>query len=317
MDVELLASLIHAGALNTFTVDQKECYRISTTAKFIIPSVLINEIKEEYDSEFEKGGMILFEPPSDSRKIWLAKELIFIDNRSGEPNCEYVMDKASEKKSLKLSCEKRLLPFYFHTHPTKSNNVLFEAMNYQNQQGTSINDQMYSLQSIGINGRHVDIGGKQLRLPDILIVGNGTRCQDVFVGLYNGLICPTSFTQHQEKIMEDVTKNAINWIQENVDTTPKKIIASIAAVLGVVLIFKYYKVAFPLFVVGSIAARQAVLSMQSENHFFGISHGEELSITIPEIDDEIILQIEADAVMKYKKYCEDYEQNSKQLLKRA
>ncbi|MFI5195563.1 MAG: hypothetical protein ACHQD8_00600, partial [Chitinophagales bacterium] len=119
------------------------------------------------------------------------------------------------------SFNKKLLPFSFHTHPTKSDDYLQEFMSYLNQLNTSDEDQMCSLYGI-------HVGEINLRLPDILIVGNGTQCLDVFVGFYNGLICPTSFKEYKQRLITKTSDNFLEWIENNIDTPQKKIFAGIA-----------------------------------------------------------------------------------------
>jgi hypothetical protein len=307
-----LNSLKSKRILNLFQVNDKEFYRINTEAKFTVSKVLVKQIQDDYDSSNEKGGMILFQPSQENGiTVFIAKEVVFIQNNSDTPCKSYLIDADGKSNCIKYAFANQLLPFEFHTHPTKSQNYLGKFMNYMNQLGTSDNDQMHSLFDL-------KVGNINLRLPEILVVGNGSDCLDVFIGFYNGLICPTTFVKHKEELVNKAQKKTRVFVDNNVDSNTFWIVLSVVVVAGIFLSIKYPKTIIPLIVGAVVVIPLLVYSTQSKNEFFGISRGDNLDIWIPRIDDGIILANEIEAIKKLKKYREeqkkkDEEKNEREL----
>lgn len=297
--IEWLNSLRKDAIITAIQVNNKEFHRINTEAKFVVPDNLLTTLKREYDPAQEKGGMILFKPSKEfGIPVFTASEIIFIENKSEEPWRSYRIDHQENKKFTLTAFQQGLIPFRFHTHPTKSNNFLQEFYRYLSNLETSDADQMCSLTGL-------QIGDLNLRLPDILIVGNGSQCMDVFIGFYNGLICPTSFKGHKEELTGKARQKANEFVDENSDKNAFWIILGVVVVAGIVLAVKYPKAILPLLIGAVVVVPQLIYSTQSKNEFFGISKGDNLEIWIPKIDDEVILANEIEATKKLEKWHDD------------
>jgi hypothetical protein len=287
------------GILNRIIIDSKTHYRINTTSKFVFPEIFIKYIQSEYDSEYEKGGYIFFKPSlNDNQVEFIVEEVIFLENISDTPQRSYLWDYNEKNRKLDEALQKKLLPISFHTHPTKSTDVIAESIHYLNQLNTSDGDQMCSLRGISLD----DI---VLRLPDILIVGNGTNASSVFIGFYNGLIAPIAFTKHKEHLKKKSSDTLTTFLEDRLDTPEKKSVAFLGALAAVILCIRYPKIGIPLVMVAATVTPQLVYQFQEQNEFFGISQGKYLEIVIPRITDEEILNNELEAESKHQKWIEE------------
>jgi hypothetical protein len=295
-------SLEKSKILNKITIGNKSFHRITTETKLQISKEIVAQMQEEYDSAYEKGGFILFDPivnDSNTSSLFVARQIIFIDNVSPYPWRQYIGSQIVKEATIINALTNGLLPFSFHTHPTKGENFIEESDKCLQQLNTSDGDQMCSLN--GINIQNI-----KLRLPDILIVGNGTNCMDLFIGFYNGLICPTSFAEHKKELLDNATEKTVERIPDTIESWAGIVIIMLVLFI---LLAKYPKTMIPLVLAAYTVVPLFIYKMQPVNYFFGIGNNVDLEITLPKISDEIIIKNENDAFTKLEKFYQDKETN--------
>ena len=281
-----LESLIKENIIEEFDTTFGKYYRLGNS-EIQISTELIQLLKKEYLPGFEKGGFFLASPEKKYNSVsFVIKEIRFVRNISPRPYHTYIKDPNEAQEIISDALRKNLLPFTFHSHPTKDSNILGEAIRYNKQMDTSVQDRLASLFS------RVSIGGSELRLPDILVVVNGRLKSGLFIGFYGGLVAPLDFSERKKTLESDLSDKIQNSI-ENLFTTPNKKLIG----LFIGLAFVYFLIRYPKSTLLTIATTATVLpeiayTTPGLNKFFGISHGSALQISLPKIAEELIIKDE-------------------------
>lgn len=294
--------LTEQNFIESFNTGFGEYYRLSPLSKVFLSKDKVALIEKEYDAGLEKGGIFFAkQKKKNGNPYFFVEEILFLKNTSPFPHRQYKADSNEFKEAIHYALDNKLLPFQFHSHPTKSENVLFESFAYHQQMDTSDADKTASL-------FYITIGEIKLRIPEILIVGNGSIGNGIFVGLYGGLVAPLDFNERKHTLMNDWTHRNLDRAKNYFDTPQKQFMGAAAAIVFILLLIKYPKVIFPTAIGAAAILPTFAYTTPDTNEFFGISHGTELEISLPKINDEIILQDETLLIELKKKR----EQNKKQ-----
>jgi len=282
-----LEELADKSFIEPFETDTQTYYRLSTPFQFVLSGEKARELIREYDAGYEKGGLLLSSIKRIGNKTFLTIEkVVIVPNISEFPSDSYCPEENLMEQVVDQAFKQRLLPLIFHTHPTKSFNILDEIKLYHQQMETSWMDRRAALYSHSFKN-------VTLRLPEILIIGNGSLKQGLFVGVYGGLIAPVSFRNRKAKILLDFGLQQVSDLIESIDTPEKTLIAAGTALLLAKLaadnpiktrslIQKAYEI-LPGLVYGSA----------KENCFFGLTYASKLKITLPRLPDLFIREEEA------------------------
>jgi hypothetical protein len=286
--------------IEKFNPGNTEYFRLTTEVSCHFDNDKISILTKEYTPGLEKGGFILMSAKYiDGQRVYNAEEIIFLKNTHDTPSAAYRPDWNEYKKAQELAFKKNLLPFSFHSHPTHSDNILMESFHYNNQQNTSDADKICLHQGI-------DVGEIKLRLPDILIVGNGRMKSGLFIGFYSGLVAPLDFTERKHQVMTNFFEKTSQQIEEYLDTPLKKkwaIAGGIAAALGgIILLAKNPKAILPTALLTGSLVPMIANASSDENQFYGISHGQPLKIVIPKINNDRVMANEKIILELYEKW---------------
>ncbi|MFT3932802.1 MAG: hypothetical protein QM726_04225 [Chitinophagaceae bacterium] len=261
--------------------------RLASPIQFIVPETIIQQLSEEYDPAFEKGGVMMaaFETVKGQRSLTV-KHFVFLKNCSPNPADSYQPAKNELREKLDASFFFHLIPLIFHTHPTKSYNIIEEIKNFHFQMETSSPDRFWAM---AIKYR---FNGYTLRLPEALVIGNGTLKHGLFVGLYGGLVAPLGFNKQKNKRM-------YNWLLARAYDIVGSInsLEDLAAVgvIGLVAhgIMSHDKKSTRHFLQQARQVLQPlVYADAAQQDFFGITHKKELMINLPLVSDGSILEEE-------------------------
>ena len=188
--------LITKGWVSPVETSSTNCFRLATPIQFIVRDELVTDVLNQYDPVCEKGGVMLTAFRNiDGKLLLTVKSIVFITNCAAKPTENYQPNEEELRNTITTGFSAQLIPLIFHTHPTKSDNLLDEIKNFHLQMETSFPDRFIAL---GIKYR---LNGKTLRLPEVLVIGNGTMRQGLFIGLYGGLVAPLGFNKQKNKRM--------------------------------------------------------------------------------------------------------------------
>lgn len=257
-------------------------FHLETPAEFNYPPILIGEIQRNYDSKFEKGGYILFEPTIVNEKVILtATEIVWIKNISETPERSYRIATTAHNDTEQEALSRMLLPLRFHTHPTHSLSIVQSQVNFLYQLGTSDADKRCSFLDI-------NTCGIKLILPDQLIVGKQME-SSVFIGIYNGLITPLDFEKHkrlvQSKQVERVGNGLVEWLKND----NNKIWAGFGLLAVIFMCFRYPKGILPTMGTIGIVAQDLSMKFKADDCYFGIAiKSNHFKISVPEVTADIL-----------------------------
>lgn len=264
-----------SSIIETSEIDGNVYHHLQTPVQFLFSKNIIDTLKTEYDAKFEKGGFFLGKPQkTENGVIILIDQVEFIQNAHSEPESKYRYESESFSQKIKLAFENGVFPLMFHTHPTASENIVGEQYKFLQQLNTSIQDQTASSYSYTIEN-------KKLILPCVLVVGNGSNINSIFIGFYNGLIAPKIFSEHKEEIMQETTNVLIESSKKVWEKDENKALILIGVLLLILMIAKYPKTSVFIAIGLAALAPTMAISNQERNLYFGITHGNELLIEIP------------------------------------
>lgn len=265
---------LHMEEIQPFLENGNEYFHLKKPVSFKITQEVISVLMREYNSQYEKGGLLIGKPIENENLILIDK-VVFIKNIHPEPEHFFRFEQTSYKTVCQNALEDGNLPFIFHTHPTKEENLILEQQNFLQQINTSLQDRKVSYLPISI-------GEEKLLLPDVLIVGNGTTANTLFIGFYNGKIAPCDFTKHKEEVgfenMESLVEKGKNFYQKDIN----KIILAVLAILLIFMLIKAPK-AFVGLTIALVSTAPLLLFLnQDNNQYFCLTHGESVDIEIPD-----------------------------------
>ncbi|HBS85702.1 MAG: hypothetical protein A2W91_13645 [Bacteroidetes bacterium GWF2_38_335] len=175
----------NAGFLVTKTIDGSELLYLTTPCRFRINENIVTDLKSNYKSDQEIGGVLWAKPTNrDGEIIHIIDKVSYIRNaiednpRNDGRNISnaYLPDKNQLNQTLSDLFLQGYLPVKFHTHPVKGTNFL-HSLTYPNlMTETSKQDQQES-------SLPLIIGSKKLLMPRGLIVGNDISSNDIFIGV--------------------------------------------------------------------------------------------------------------------------------------
>ena len=261
-------------------------YRLSGSIQVVIPGEKSRELTRAYDPMFEKGGLLL---ASIHKKgdlvILLLEDIVFIPNISKNPHNSYMTDMGQFMKAIDAAFAQRRLPIIFHTHPTKSTNIIEEVRKYHLQMETSIMDRCASLIS------HPFPGGR-LRLPEALVICNSSLSKGLFIGFYGGLVAPLQFKNRKNRIIfEFCIKKVVDFIS-TIETVEDALIKFGLSWLTFALARDNPRQTRQLIKEAVDLLPPLAYATADEHCFFGITYASNLKINIPKLDDASLLEDE-------------------------
>ncbi len=273
-------NLISQNLIQQFDTGLGTFYRITPDSIFHVTKDQVLELQNTYDPAVEKGGFFFVEVKEQDNKRYLTTSSIrWLTNVHDNPSDTYLPD-INEYRTALLDCfTANLLPFFFHTHPTKTVNPGFESILYLINMDTSDADKRSSLLSLAL-------GNMNFRVPELLIVGNGMH--DLFIGFYSGLIAPLNFDERKSELSEDFTDKIIDYF----DSPKKKLVAALSALALLILFIKKPKAILPTTLVAGTVLPSLAYKSAKENILFGIAGSTSIEIYIPPIADSVVRENE-------------------------
>jgi len=281
-----LEKLLQDDIIECFDTTFGEHYRLRPCV-FDISANIIQVLKREYHPGLEKGGYLLATPEKRANSnLFVVKEVRFIRNTSLTPWEQYRKEISESEAAISYALNNDLVPFFFHSHPTKSANIIGEAFMYNRQMDTSSADKFASLFS------GISFGKLQLRLPDVLVVVNGRLKGDTFIGFYGGLVTPLDFTERKQVLNDTFSDKVSDSFESLLKTPEKRLLGTLLGCLFLFFLIKFPKSTFTVILTGAAIVPSIAYSSLPENEFFGISHGSSLQVSLIKISDESIISDE-------------------------
>lgn len=277
-----LQQLKKSGIIESFSTHSKQFHRLTSPSEFHLSETVVSQLKAEYEPGLEKGGLLLLQPKRLKNKLRLTVvDVQFIPNISRIPWHEYIPSSTLMDAACMAAIDNQLLPCIFHSHPTKSEQVLQEMLNYNQQMNTSDGDRIAS--SFPFERIY------NLRLPEFLVICNGSLKAELFIGIYGGLVAPLSFTKRKielfGKFFEDALQQADRYF-----TTPERKLFGILGVLGIgYLATKYKQHAGTALATTAAVMPSVIYETYDRQEFFDVSAGQAFSIRLPKPDKVQIL----------------------------
>lgn len=238
-----LEELINEDILKYSLSDENVKYlHLKSPCRIDISESVTKRMKEEYQPEVEKGGILVAELSKigDVTHV-VVNDVIYIKNASETPHRSYRFDGNEEKDAYNKTIfnkEKTTFPIRFHTHPNNSKNPITNLMQYALQSNTSKGDQLASKFPI-------KIGEINLLMPRGVMVCSEFQGR-MFLGFYNGMIAPFEFKEHRQeqvqKTFDDVADKIVEWAEK--DNNLWWLVGG--GLLLIMVSIKYNKVAIPL-----------------------------------------------------------------------
>lgn len=238
----------NAGFLNTKTVEENELLHLTTPCRFRINETIVADLKSNYKSDEEIGGVLWAKPTiKDGEIIHIIDKVSYIRNAiEDNPRADhrnksnaYLPDSKDLNQILNDLFLQGYLPVKFHTHPVKGTNFL-HSLTYPNLM-TETSEQDKRESSLP----HI-IGDKKLLMPRGLIVGNDIASNDIFIGVYNGFIASTEFEDSKKKIQQENFQKTADLVSSINISDGQKIGLAIGAALLLFVITKHPKHSLPV-----------------------------------------------------------------------
>ncbi len=285
----IIQQLFKEGFLQTGEMDGKPIYHLTTPCRFSISQNVVKNLKDEYLSEEEIGGILWAKPTTiGDERVYVVDQVKFLRNaiedtpykdkegRLRTKKDAYRPDAKTHSEELQKIFSANYLPLKFHTHPTKGRNVLENLTIQQLQTETSEQDKIESEYT------H-QIGHDNLLMPRGLIVGNGDLSNNIFIGLYNGFIAPVNFEESKRKVQQQNMQKIADAMSSTTLTNGEKVLLGVGAALLLVAIVKYPKFSLPAIfgiALGASTAFSNTMTLEKPSYFNKLSFGE-ANIYIP------------------------------------
>lgn len=266
------------GFLDTETVDGNELLHLATPCRFRITETIVANLKSNYKSDEEIGGVLWAKPTTkDGEIIHIIDKVSYIRNaiednpRNDNRNKSnaYLPDSKQLNQTLNDLFLQGYLPLKFHTHPVKGTNFL-HSLTYPNLM-TETSEQDKRESSLP----HI-IGDKKLLMPRGLIVGNDISSNDIFIGVYNGFIAPKEFEDSKKKIQQENFQKTADLFSSINLSDGQKIGLAFGAALLLFVIVKYPKHSLPV-IIGLGATLPLLMTntnnIDNPNYFNKLSFG--------------------------------------------
>jgi hypothetical protein len=268
----------NAGYLDTKFVDGDELFHLTTPCRFRITENIISDLKKNYKTDEEIGGVLWAKPTTkDGEIIHIVDNVSYIRNaiednpRTDHRNKSnaYLPDSKELNQTLNDLFSQGYLPVKFHTHPVKGTSFL-HSLTYPNLM-TETSEQDKRESSLTHK-----IGNKNLLMPRGLIVGNDISSSDIFIGVYNGFIAPTEFENSKKKIQQENFQKTADLVSSINLSDGQKIGLAIGAALLLFVIVKYPKHSLPV-IIGLGATLPLLMTnthnINNPNYFNKLSFG--------------------------------------------
>jgi hypothetical protein len=274
------------GFLKKTNIDNEEIYHLKTPCRFRIEEDIVSELKNNYCIDEEIGGILWAKPSIDTgENTFSVKKITFIRNiiedtpRTDHRNKSnaYLPDNYLFHDEVQKIIFQGFLPIKFHSHPVKSSGFLQTLINTNFVSETSDQDVFES-------SFFYNFGNEKLLMPRCLIVGNDLSSKDIFIGLYNGFVAPTSFDESKKKVQEENLRKASDLISTINPTGGQKIGLAFGAALLLFVIAKYPKYSLPVVLGLTATIPQLLTNTQNHNnpHYFNKLSSGCADIFIPE-----------------------------------
>jgi len=275
---EWILKLKQAGILSEGIKNGCQYLHLKTPCKIHLSHSVTKQLRDNYDSKNEKGGVFVALPEKIGNDTHLKiSKVIFITNVSENPWNSYIADTIELQQALNDSLNDKhtkYLPLRFHTHPTHSDNPVNEIFNYIFQSNTSQQDQLVSDTPIPID----DIN---ILMPRSIVLCSGKNTDKMFIGFYNGLIAPLEFDMHRkeqsQKALESILNGVVDWSKEG---NNKWWIAGGGLMLAL-LIIRYNKFAIPLILLLVAMIPMFINDQHGQPKYFAQIRNGNVTIDIP------------------------------------
>jgi hypothetical protein len=273
-----IIGFINTGYLDTKNVDGVELNFLTTPCRFRIDEKIITDLKRNYKTEEEIGGVLWAKPTTkDTNIIYLIDKVsYFINAIEYNPRADhrnktnaYLPDKEQRQQILYDLFSQGYLPLEFHSHPVKGTDFLQSLTKPDFNAETSQQDKVESFQPY-------TIGKKRLLMPRVLVVGNDTLSRDIFIGVYNGFIAPKEFENSKKKIQQENFDKIIDLVSMIKLSDGQKLGFSIGVALLLFTIAKYPRYSWPV-IIGLGATLPLLMTntenLENPNYFCKLSFG--------------------------------------------
>lgn len=287
---EKIEDFVKNGFLEFENREKKNFLRLSEPVDVIITESCVEELKNSYNSKLETGGVLLGKPKigSDSNRVLVFDHYKDIPNKSATPHRSYSpfrtqADYSNYQETVCETIRSGCLPFRLHSHPTYGANFHQERARFLKQLDTSPRDQVTTLLMHNLKDMSI-------KLPDILLVGNGSNKNSIFIGFYGGGMCPPNFEKQKRLILEKSMNNFMNDVNDWANTSEKQLLLGIGGAALLFLSVSNPKIAVSALAAGAVTIPSIIYEFQDSPNYFGVTSSKELKISIPGLEESEIKQ---------------------------
>jgi hypothetical protein len=275
---EWLLQLKKDGLLAYGQKNGKDYLHLKTPCKIHLTDNATKQLRDNYDPKKEKGGVLVARPKKMKSGTHLTVDsIIFLTNVSDSPANSYLPDSKELHKALNDTLagqSEKTLPIRFHTHPTHSDNPVYEIFNYLFQSNTSQQDRI-------VSDHPVSIGDIKLLMPRSLVLKSSKATGKMFVGFYNGLIAPIEFDTHKNEQMQKAMDEIFNSISAWAKKGNNKVLALGGGALLAFLLIRYSKTTIPVILLLIAMLPMFINSEHGKPKYFAQVTGGKVTIDIP------------------------------------
>ncbi|PLX00899.1 MAG: hypothetical protein C0594_15105 [Marinilabiliales bacterium] len=283
----IINRLYQNNFIDQSNIEGELIYHLKTPCIFIFSADIVADLRKQYISDEEIGGVFWAQPSFENgSRVFKINNISYVRNAiEDNPRRDnltrknsYFPDSMFLNKILEDIFNSNCLPIRFHTHPTKDKDPI-----------SSLSKGTFNLETsdADINASSIayKLDSEKLLLPRALIVGNTLLSNDIFIGLYNGFITPTSFAESKKEIQNLNMERSFSKISDIEFSTGQTIGLILGAGLLLYAIAKYPKFSIPAIAsIGLLVANYTINTDKIDNpNFFNKLSGGKAVINIPKV----------------------------------
>jgi len=237
------------GFLKSVVQEDAEVLHISTPSYILFTQPVMALLRAAYLPDEEIGGLLWARPTKRTADVYYEIDTVsFIRNAIDDTSRTdgrtkknaYLVDTREYRAAYQECVAAKCIPFSFHTHPTHGDSSYEELQRTMNNWETSEQDIRASAQYEWASD------GIRVHLPRVLIVGHDSLPGNFLIGIYGGMVAPTSLEPSKNVVMRQNMDSILTSLL-NVKLTPgQKILAGTGVACLLALAIKYRKSSGPI-----------------------------------------------------------------------
>lgn len=283
-----ISSLSKNGFFKSERVVGRTTYSLNTPLQIILKQEVVERIKKRYNPNYEIGGILLAEPTLiGDEKVLSINHVRFIENLSKNDRASPLKYRAKGNQRSHIDkCLRgrkdniRYIPIWFHSHPRQETNNISEYLITFFNMSTSEGDKKSATRMIIYEMQTEKNYEVTFKFPSALVIVSKENY--FFIGVYGGLIAPDDFRGYIQRLLNQTTKDLINWVDSSDSFWGK--IAGIIGAIGTG--FLSIESNNPIYRALAAQAAIAIKDQKTDHNYFSFSKNNEVKILLPPFNSE-------------------------------